>query len=149
MIDILVYLFENYQDLDAQPGSEALAQSLTEAGFDDGEISFALDWLDGLHSSQIADFVCSPRSLRIYTEEERRRLGSECLDFVIFLEQAGVITPALRELIIDRGLALDEDEVPIDKFKVIVLIVLWSRDQDLEPLIVEELLSSPDDTPLH
>lgn len=149
MIDILVYLFENYHDLDAQPAPEALARSLNAAGFEEGEISVALDWLDGLKSARIADFACDPRSLRVYTDGECSRLGTACLDFIIFLEQAAVITPALRELIIDRGLALDDEPVSIEKFKIIVLMVLWSREANLEPLIVEELLSDAEASLLH
>ena len=61
-----------------------------------------------------------------------------------FLEAAEVITPALRELIIERALRLKDFTVSLAKFKIIVLMVLWSREQDLEPLIVEELLYDAD-----
>ena len=44
---------------------------------------------------------------------------------------------------------LDDDPVSLDKFKVIVLMVLWSREQDLEPLIIEELLYEADHESMH
>jgi Smg protein len=44
---------------------------------------------------------------------------------------------------------LDDDSIPLDKFKVIVLMVLWSREEDLEPLIVEELLYDADAELMH
>lgn len=140
MIDILVYLFENYYDFSSHPTSDALARKLSAVGFDDSEISMALVWLTGLKEARVAEFTSDRRSTRVYSAEEVSKLGCECLGFVFFLESAGVITPALRELIVERGMMLEDSPVPLSKFKIIVLMVLWSREQDLEPLIVEELL---------
>lgn len=89
------------------------------------------------------EFACDIRSLRIYSVGEQQELGVECLSIIIFLETAGVITPALRELIIERGIALQDDPVPLGKFKIIVLMVLWSLEQSLEPLIIEECFTKP------
>ena len=46
MIDILVYLFENYQDLSTHPKPDALARKLSAIGFEDEDISLALVWLN-------------------------------------------------------------------------------------------------------
>ena len=48
MFDILVYLFENFFHADAYPEPEQLALKLSAAGFEDEEISEALQWLDEL-----------------------------------------------------------------------------------------------------
>lgn len=44
----------------------------------------------------------------------------------------------LRELIIDRAMAIDE--LSLEHFKIIVLMVLWSRNQAVDGLLVETLL---------
>ena len=144
MIDILVYLFENYFDFSLHPKPDALARNLNAAGFDKNEISEAIAWLSGLKNARIGEFCGDPRSLRIYTSEEQQKLGAECRGFMRFLEAAEVITPGLRELIIERALLLKDFTVSLAKFKIIVLMVLWSREQDLEPLLVEELLYDAD-----
>ncbi len=149
MIDILVYLFENYYDFATYPQPAALARKLSALGFEADEISVALDWLDGLKSSVVAEFSTDPRAMRIYTTAEQAKLGVDCLNFIVFLETAGVITPALRELVIERGMILEDNPVPLDRFKIIVLIVLWSREQDLGQLIVEELLYGADPEQMH
>ncbi len=149
MIDILVYLFENYYDFSSHPKPDALARKLSAIGFEESEISAALAWLAGLKTAPITEFVCDQRSLRVYSGAEQSKLGTDCLSFVAFLEKAEVIGPALRELVIERGMMLEDDPVPLDKFKIIVLMVLWSRTQDLEPLIVEELLYDADPELLH
>jgi Smg protein len=58
-----------------------------------------------------------------------------------------VLTAPLRELIIDRAMALPEDTVDLDQLKVIVLMVLWARRGDVDTLILEELL--PEGGPRH
>ncbi len=149
MIDILVYLFENYHDFSLHPNPDALARKLCAVGFDETEISAALGWLSGLKNTCADEFVCDRRSLRVYAQEEQQKLGADCLGFVAFLESAGVISPALRELVIEHGMLLDDDPVPLVKFKIIVLMVLWGREQELEPIIVEELLFYTDPDLLH
>lgn len=141
MIDILVYLFENYQDFSAHPKSATLARKLSSLGFEADEISKALEWLEGLKATPVAEFPTDPRAIRIYTDDEQAKLGTDCLSFIAFLEAAGVITASLRELVIERAMMPGEEPIPLARFKIIVLMVLWSREQDLEPLIVEELLS--------
>jgi Smg protein len=53
MFDILVYLFENYVHADACPEPAQLARKLTAAGFEEEEITEALEWLSGLR--QLSD----------------------------------------------------------------------------------------------
>ena len=55
-----------------------------------------------------------------------RSTGEESLHFLSFLEHADAITPAQRELIIDRLMALDAQEV-IEPTKLTALIVLWNQ----------------------
>ena len=149
MIDILVYLFENYHDFSEHPRHDALARKLGAAGFEEREISEALGWLADLKKEDFSALPCTPLSTRILTLDELNRLGAECFGFILFLESANLITPAQRELIIDRGIMLDDHPVPLAKFKIIVLMVLWSSEQNLEPLIVEELLYGGDSLILH
>ena len=46
-------------------------------------------------------------------------------------------------------MGLEDDRISLEKLKIIVLMVLWSQDQDLEPLIIEELLNAPEDVLVH
>ena len=111
MFDILVYLFENYVHADACPEPAQLARKLTAAGFEEEEISEALDWLSGLR--QLSDGerpaqVARPGSLRVYADDELVRLGVECRGFLQFLENAGILDAECREMIVERALALGE-----------------------------------------
>jgi Smg protein len=64
----------------------------------------------------------------------------ESRGFIAFLESAKILTPLLREIIIERGMALPNEVVGLDKLKVIVLMVLWTRRGNVDALILDELI---------
>ena len=152
MFDVLVYLYENYGALHACPDSDSLSKRLIDAGFDDEEISDALTWLSGLQlitSESVAVGPESNRALRVYTDAEFERLGLEAVGFLSFMEQAAQLTPTQREIVIERALATDEAPVSLEMLKVIVLMVLWSQQADIDVLLLEELLGSGDGRQMH
>lgn len=144
MFEIFVYLFENYFYVEACPEPEKLARKLSAVGFDEEEISDALEWLSGLQPAT-ADrpwVAASAGALRIYDDVEKMRLSAECRGFLLSLENAGVLDAATREMVIERALALPMLSLTLARFKVIVLMVLWSREASFDSLLLEELLSS-------
>lgn len=147
MFDILVYLFETYTQPSACPESSVLARKLSAIGFEQEDISAALEWLsdleflDGQHR-----LVSGSGSQRIYYGVELAKLPTECRGFLYFLESAEVIDPLLREMIIERAMVVREPLVSLDKLKIIVLMVLWRRHRSLDTLLLEELLSADDPT---
>ena len=143
MFDVLVYLYENYGALHACPDADSLTKRLTAAGFDDEEISEALAWLSGLEQITQESIAVGPESdnaFRIYAKVEVDRLGTEAINFLSFLEHAGQLTPTQREIVIERALATDEAPIDLEMLKVIVLMVLWSQQADIDVLLLEELL---------
>jgi Smg protein len=144
MFDILVYLFENYYQTDLYPDEDALARKLTAAGFEHDDISDALAWMQGISAagaSAFPDSLAESTAFRGYADVEAAKLGVEGRGFLAFLEGAKVLTPLLREIIIERAMAVSEDSISIEKLKVIVLMVLWSQQHSIDSLILEELLS--------
>lgn len=151
MYDILVYLFETYLSADAYPEARQLAHKLSAAGFEEDEINEALAWLAGLPgvSDPSSPIVPAASSLRVFDDDELVRLDSECRGFLQFLENAGVVDAAAREAIIERSMALPDGPLELASFKVIVLMVLWSRREPVDALLVDELLSEHDGRLLH
>jgi Smg protein len=150
MFEILVYLFENYYQGEPCPDPDTLARKLTDAGFGDEDITDALDWLRQLAPPPAEPYpeafeLCD--AFRAHTNAELAKLSTGSRGFITFLESAGVVTAPLRELIIDRAMALPDDVVDLEKLKVIVLMVLWARRGDVDTLILEELL--PEGGPRH
>ena len=87
--------------------------------------------------------------IRLYTDFEEERISPEGLRFLAFWEHNKVITPIEREMIIDRVLALGRKNLSLDKVKLIVLMVLWSQHEDLDPMIIEDLLTPAEAAQAH
>ncbi len=132
MFDVLMYLFENYymdDETDMNPDRESLHTELLEAGFPPAEINQAFDWLDGLTSQQGERIHNSQtgNALRVFSGRECERLDVESRGFLLFLEQMGILTPASREHVIDRVMALDTDDFDMNQLKWVVLMVLFNQ----------------------
>ncbi|CAN5174856.1 DUF494 family protein [soil metagenome] len=130
ILDVLLFLFEHYfyEDPDAVRDRDSLQKGLLQAGFSPAEINKAFDWLDGLAEQRPATAearVGGP--VRVFVEAELDRLDIECRGFLMFLEQHGVLDADQRELVMDRAMALDQDEVDVDDLKWVVLMVLFNQ----------------------
>ncbi|MGD8346151.1 MAG: DUF494 domain-containing protein [Lysobacterales bacterium] len=131
VLDVLMYLFENYlyEEPEEQPDRDSLEQNLHEAGFTATEIDKAFNWLDGLAEQRfLPDFkVHSDEPLRIFVESESRRLDTDCQDLLMYLNNCGVLDVQRRELVIDRLMALESDEIDLEDVKWVVLMVLFNQ----------------------
>lgn len=152
MFEVLVYLFENYYQADSYPDADTLTRKLHAAGFENEDINEALDWLKGLsywQENTLPEALDASLSHRAYTADEQAKLSTESRGFIAFLESARVLSPLLRELIIERAMALDGDHVGLEKLKVIVLMVLWRRSGSVDALILDELLPDGEKRQMH
>lgn len=150
MFDVLAYLYETYWRPDACPDAGQLVKKLSAVGFEAEEINDALAWLDGLQS--VTHNLAAPpalRSMRVYTHQELDVLGPRALGFLHFLEGAGVLSAALREVVLDRVLAVPRGPVSLEDFKVLVLLVFWSLGEEPDALILDELFVDDADRLIH
>jgi len=149
VLDILIYVFDRYM-LDEAPEMlerDDLARDLERAGFGHAHVERALDWLAALveaanRSSAHASSTPSGSPLetaalrtphaagtavRVFSEGEAARLSTECRGFLMTLERLGVLTAQQREIVVERMLALDADELDTEQLKWVVLMVLSSQ----------------------
>jgi len=136
ILDVLLYLFEHYFAAGdtppialAAPGrNDPLIGELQHAGFSPAEIRNAFDWLDALASRRPAAQPTNPSGpIRVFHSSELDKLDIEARGFLLYLEQQGVLGAEQRELVLDRALALDQDEVDLDDLKWVVLMVLFNQ----------------------
>jgi Smg protein len=132
LLDVLLYLFETYfyDDPDAVRDRASLQAGVISAGFSPSEVAKAFDWLDALDERrpQVApesEFVLGP--IRVYAAQEVERLDEECRGFLMFLLSNGILDLAQHELVVDRAMALDQDEIDVDDLKWVVLMVLFNQ----------------------
>ena len=63
----------------------------------------------------------------MFSEHELEHISTACRGYLLQLENEGILSPLQREIVIDRLVALDGDEVDIDRLKWLVLMVLSSQ----------------------
>lgn len=132
VMDVLLYIFDRFQEDEFVPIDKAhtLVNELEEVGFQSGEISLALNWLDGLieaSSNNFAPEKSALQSVRVFHDYEMHFLSTECIGFIYFLEQTGVLDPHSREAVIDRVLALDSEKlIGLKQLKWVITMVLFN-----------------------
>lgn len=130
VLDVLMYLFETYidEDFEPEPNRNMLRDELERAGFNDGVIDHALEWLEGLSDeADMAPVAPNQSSMRIYNSIERERVDPECRGYLLYLEQIGILSPPQRELVLDRLLALESGDIDCEDIKWVVLMVLFTQ----------------------
>lgn len=129
VLDVLMYLLENYQEgeFSDADNQHTLHEELVAAGFPDDEVRQAFSWLDGLAAQRQLPIVFGPSgATRLYAREEIAKISTECRGFLMYLEQLGILDGALRELVIDRLMALKE-EIDLERVKWVCLLVLMNQ----------------------
>ncbi len=155
MFEVLVYVYENYWRGDACPEPDQLQRKLNAVGFEADEIREARDWHNGLNQATRSTHwlpgvteavqqdtptrLQSPHSMRVYSVAEQDHLGADCLGFISFLESSGVLPSPMREIVVDRAMAVPAEELTLDDLKIIVLMVYWSFGEEPDALILDEL----------
>ncbi len=132
ILDVLMYLFEHYMDGNDNdfPEHDSLRTELVDAGFTHTEVDKAFDWLDGLAMQKAEGnmkLTGASRSIRVFNDQEIKKINIECRGFLLFLDQIGVLDPTNRELVIDRVMALESDDIDLRDLKWIILMVLFNQ----------------------
>jgi Smg protein len=151
IFDVLMYLFENYMEdeIDMLPDSDIVRTELEEAGFEQIEVNKAFEWLESL-SIQGLIKPTEATAFRIFCDQEQVKLDVECRNLLIYLESIGILNSANREIVIDRAMALENEEISMEKLKWIVLMVLLSQpDEEIAFSRMEDIVYNLVPTYIH
>jgi Smg protein len=134
VLKVLIYVYDHYMLADPAdvPKRRHMLEDLQKRGFSVSEVVQAMEWLSALVGDQRATADAAGAEpdgagLRIFADGELSRLSADCRAFLMLLDRQGVLTPQQRELVIERALALDVDEVDVEQLKWVVLLVLSSQ----------------------
>jgi Smg protein len=145
VLDVLMYLLETYseEEQEQQTDNNVLRQELLRAGFGAPEVDRALTWLEDLNSDPDRPRPEAPgeHSVRIWSSEETTRLDVASRGYISYLEQAGILSPLHREIVIDRLMALGAGEIDVEQVRWVALMVLFSQQgADLACAHLEDLV---------
>ncbi len=133
----------------------ALEEELLQAGFKEGEVNKAFDWLDELawRQGSLVDYgetSVASYSTRVFSPQEQQKMDIEIQSMLLNLEQMGILDPRSRELVIERGMAIETDELTPEDIKWIVLLVLLNQPgQENAFALMEELVYTGEPPHLH
>jgi len=143
IFELLMYLFENYMDDsedETETSSDVIRTELLEAGFKQIEVNKAFNWLESLSD----EFVISPiasSSFRVFSPQEIIKLDIECQNLLIYLEHHGILSPHNREIILDKLMALGDEQMSLEKLKWLILMVLFNQpDEELAISHMEDMV---------
>ena len=152
MFEVLVFMFENYIAHHALLDDDIMTQELSAAGFEQSNIVGAVDWFHEMKTRLIeppAVYAHQHTSMRLFSESEYKKISLESISFVIFLQQANVINDVERDIILDRAMALKQEQIKIEEMRWITMIALWNAGREKDYLFVEDALFNPRGLTLH
>lgn len=152
MFEVLVFMFENYLAHRTLPDNDIMTQELSAAGFEQADILGAFDWyyeMKTMLNEPVAIYSHQNTGTRIFGDCELKKISTESLSFVLFLQQADVINDVERDLIIDRAMALKQEQIKIEEMRWITMIALWNVGREKDYLFVEDALFNPRGLTLH
>jgi Smg protein len=133
VLKVLIYVYDHYMLADPAdvPARRHMLADLRKRGFSVTEVVHAMEWLSALvgdqRASPAAADMAGRRGLRVFADGELSRLSADCRAFLMLLDRQDVLTTQQRELVIERALALDVDEVDVEELKWVVLLVLSAQ----------------------
>lgn len=145
LLDVLLYLFENFSMPDAAETTQVRAD-LDEAGFFPDEIDDAFAWIRGGRAEQ--QTLTRPpddNALRLYSLAEQQVLSPACRGTITRLQHCGVLTATARETVIDRLLALadnNDDTITVDQVKWVVMMILSNNGDEQAFAHMESLINA-------
>jgi len=134
---------------------DELSEELVQSGFDAGTVRLAIKWLEGLQTlteDGISSFAGGSRgALRLYTDDEAERVDVASQGLLMSLERSGVIDPSIRELVIDRVMALESTDIDIDHVRWITMMILCNQTEHVHnlPLAEELVMDGVSDARMH
>jgi len=144
IFDVLEYLFDRCPPADEadEAAVAMLTGELTAAGFSARGIARAFAWLERMW--EMCDAAADDKNktagaggegaaatrhapIRQYSGIEAAAIGADGQGLFLSLERAGIMDNHTREIVIDRLMALGEDDMALEDIKWVVLLVLGNH----------------------
>ena len=140
MLDLLIYLFENYISTKPKLNINDITLELEEAGFNNKDISSAFDWFNHLEKISNSPNLIHKNSLRVLSQKEYEKISKEAFTFLTFLLNAKILNSSEFEVILDQIMILKQRSINMDEMRWIVMMTLWKSGKENSYLFVEDSL---------
>lgn len=154
ILQVLMYFFEAVND-DVLQDSAELAD-LT--GLHDTHLSTSLlqaqkilPWLQQIRSKMSTELypLQTPTGVRVFSPVECQKLSKKCRGLLLSLEYGGILTPVMREYVMDELMQLEPAQITIKRIKWIVLAMLSAQGHKIAAVYMERIAFDIQDHQLH
>ena len=149
MLDLIIYLFENYLSTKPKLNMSDITLELEQAGFKNQDISSAFDWFNHLEKISKKTKLEDAKSLRVLSQKEYEKISKEAFTFLKFLIDAKILNATEFEIILDQIMILNQSSINIDEMRWIVMMTLWKSGKENSYLFVEDAIYQNKSLKLH
>ena len=149
MLDLIIYLFENYLSTKPKLNMSDITLELEQAGFNNQDISSAFDWFNHLEKISEKTTLEDDKSLRVLSQKEYEKISKEAFTFLKFLIDAKILNSTEFEIILDQIMILNQSSINIDEMRWIVMMTLWKSGKENSYLFVEDAIYQNKSLKLH
>lgn len=131
-LDLLISAVDHIlSDKSQVPSNSAIAEALSDAGMSSPKVKSTLAWFEGLIDvrEQTESFWAkhSDNHNRVFSIEEQNKLSSAARHFLVQLESMNVVSPELRERIIDSAMTCDQKTITLSQIEWIAALILANQ----------------------
>lgn len=154
ILDVLTFMFDFIFEKASNDNNViddiTLKNHLVKAGFDNGKIDKAIDWLNNVSTAKSNNYLQTPSKggCRVYSKEEKAKLNIKCQGFLMFMEDIGQLNTNQREMIIEQALNLGESNLTLEDLKWISMMVLSNDAYNIQSDLVENIVFADDNQTL-
>lgn len=137
IVEVIAYLLEmtagTFESTECSHDGDFIQEKLEDAGFSEDVVASTFDWLKELiekkswclSEDKFKDSSCC-RTFRVFSSEEKSRIGVDVRGFILSLEYVGILDMKMREVVISQLMQLNQGAVDLIDVKWVVLLVLMS-----------------------
>ncbi len=142
MLKMLRHVFQSCQKAQWMGKSEmdarGLIRELQGLGFHEKEVDKMFSWLLELAQMKALESPFLSQHTRVLCYEEKRMLEPKAQRFLYYSESLGLISPEVREIVLQQLSALGEAAVSLNDLKLLIVIVLSHYQTEDEDLLEDE-----------
>ncbi len=148
LLEVLLDLFENINLEETKPNHppDPTATNGMIMTLSSDEVYQMVQWLKALMAEPPSSLAST--SIRVYSTVECEKLNRDCRGFLLSLEQIGVLTPVVRELVVNYVMSLDT-RIALEQLKLVILMALSNQPNQetalawMEKMFYEEFTGYP------
>ncbi len=132
LIEIIVFLLEEFGQQQSQENYKDLSKELILLGYSESEINLAFSWIFNHMQDQQAgleeDFTFKPTSNRVLHDVEKMIISPEAYGYLLQMRHLHLLSDYEIELVIERALTLGTSNISLEDVKSMTASMIFGSE---------------------